>query len=75
MRFLFGRPKLRQHINPDGTPGGMVPESAFVASDAFIGATAVVMPGAEVESRQRIESGEIYTRDGVKIRFGPPYPD
>jgi len=53
MKFLgfVRKPQgARRHINPDGSVGGLVAESAAVATDAYIHYSAIVSPEAVVLS-------------------------
>ena len=58
------------HINPDGTKGGRVADSATVAPTAYIERWAKVLPGAVVGDGERVKDGEFVFRNGQHIRFG-----
>ena len=60
--------------NPDGSLSAPIPLGATVSAQAFVGRTAVVMDGAVIGPRDRIESGEIVTPEGRVYRFGGAFP-
>ncbi|MFB9984940.1 hypothetical protein ACFSQQ_39850 [Mesorhizobium kowhaii] len=49
----------RRYVNPDGTIGGLVAETAVVESGAVIEVGAVVGPGARVSKGIRVKSEKI----------------
>ena len=54
-----------EHKNPDGSIGGNVPRSARIGKNVTIAKTAIIMPGAVVPDNTTINSGEIFTTDGL----------
>lgn len=59
-----------QHVNPDGSLGGFVAESAAVGVNVTVGKTARVFPGATVPDNTVIELGVMYTPEGP-LRLWP----
>jgi len=55
----------RRHFNPDGSLGGLVAESADVASNVYIDRSAIVAPHAVVLAGTTLQEGEIATPVGV----------
>ncbi len=48
---------MHRHINPDGTTGGLVEDSAFVAPTATVGPNAVVRGSSRIEDTSEVKDG------------------
>lgn len=51
---------LRQHINPDGSPGGWVEESCVVPTGVVIAPLVTVVPGTTLSEGDVITTGPFY---------------
>lgn len=60
----------KDHINPDGSRGGMVARTAVIDPGVYIPVSAVVLPGVHVSAETIVEDGALITSDGA-VRFGP----
>lgn len=63
---LHGTSKISwtTHVNPDGSPGGRVADTAYVGKNVIIMRTARVLPGAIVPDNAVVDYGVFYTEDG-----------
>lgn len=56
------------HLNPDGTDGGLVSETAEIGKNVTISKTGRVLPGAKVPDNTIVGDGVFFTPDGpVKL--------
>jgi hypothetical protein len=63
--FIVGRRPVKAvyHINQDGSRGGLVPADLKIPNGVYIHSSAVVMPGAVLRPNQRVEAGQLLTRE------------
>ncbi|NCN84212.1 MAG: hypothetical protein GW808_05670 [Sphingomonadales bacterium] len=57
------------HINPDGSEGGRVADSATIHPTAYIERYGKVLPGAQVREGQRVHAGDMILKNGGVLRF------
>lgn len=62
--------KWYEHVNPDGTKGGMVADTAIVDDGAYIPVSAIIMPNTHIKRDTKICKGGLVTREGT-VTFQP----
>lgn len=55
----------KNHVNPDGSAGGLIGEHVRLGDNVTVAKTAIVVSESVVPENTTLEAGQIFTPDGI----------